>query len=251
LDRATYDEITYWYDEAIRSGTFAEFHEFVISSLLDLVGDLRGLRVLDLACGQGVVARRLAERGATVVGVDISAAMLDLARYYERSELRGITYRQEDAGSLAGLADESFDGVVCNMALMDIADLPACLDSVARVLRPGGSFVFSIVPPFFQTPGSPRWVRENGKIVGLEVRNYFTEGYWRRDNPEGVRGKVGAYHRTLSTYVNELVRAGLAIERFVEPPATGRLAEIAPVYKEVPAALLARCAKPGDGRTHA
>jgi SAM-dependent methyltransferase len=251
LDRAAYDGIAEWYDEAIRSGTFAAFHEFVISALLDLAGDLRGLRILDLACGQGVVTRRLAERGAKAVGVDISAAMLDLARHYERSEPRGITYRQEDAGSLAGLADESFDGVVCNMALMDILDLRACLGSVARVLRPGGAFVFSIVPPYFQTPGSPRWIRENGTIVGLEVRKYFNEGHWRRDEPDGVRGKVGAYHRTLSTYVNEVVRAGLAIERFVEPPATGRLAEISPVYKEVPAVLLARCAKPGNEGTHA
>ncbi len=58
-----------------------------------------------------------------------------------------------------------------------------------------------------------------------------------------MRGKVGSHHRTLSTYVNALVRAGLAIDRFVEPRAKGRLVERVPGYREVPPFLVARCEK--------
>ena len=239
-----YDEIAGWYDEAIRSGPLAPFHEWVIPLLLDLAGEVRGRDVCDLACGQGVVSRRLADGGAEVVGVDASKSMLDLARSYETEEPRGITYLRGDAQRLDAVAGEGFDGVVCNTALMDIPDLPAALRTVSRILRPGGWFVFSVVHPVLQTPGSPRWVVEEGEVVGLDLRDYFREGFWRRGNGGGLRGRVGAYHRTLSTYVNELCGAGLIIERFVEPRASGRFAEGSPVYEHVPVVLVVRCAKP-------
>ena len=129
--------------------------------------------------------------------------------------------------------------------MMDIPDLVATLRAVARILRPGGWFVFSVVHPICQTPGSPWWVLEEGGIVGVEVRDYFAEGYWRRATPNGIRGRLGAHHRTLSTYVNGLADAGLSIERLLEPRATGRYAEAAPVHEDVPAALVARCKRGG------
>ena len=229
----------------MRDGPLAPFHEWIIPIVLDLAGGVRGLRVLDLACGQGIVARRLADWGASVVGVDVSKRLLEKARRYEREELRGISYLPDDARTLHGLEDAGFDGVVCNMSLMDISDLGATLRAVSRVLRPGGWFVFSVVHPICQTPGSPWWVEEDGKIIGVEVRDYFAEGHWRRGNPEGIRGKLGAHHRTLGTYVNELSRSGLSLERLLEPGATGRYAEVAPVHEKVPAALIARCVKRG------
>ena len=243
MSRAAYDEIAGWYDEAVRSGPLAAFHAWVVPIILDLAGEVRDRRVCDLACGQGIVTRRLADRGASVVGVDISEKLLEIARGYEREEPQGISYIRGDAQSLDAITDETFDGVVCNMALMDIPDLAAALHTVSRILRPCGWFVFSVVHPIFQTPGSPWWITEDDVIVGVEARNYFAEGYWRRDNPEGVRGRVGAYHRTLSTYVNALAQAGLTIQIFLEPRATGRLGELAPVYNELPVALIGRCTR--------
>jgi ubiquinone/menaquinone biosynthesis C-methylase UbiE len=246
LTPADYDEIAGWYDEAVRSGPLGPFHEWIIPIVLDLAGEVEGQRICDLACGQGIVSRRLADMGAQVVGVDVSAGMLDLARGYEREEPRGITYIRGDAMALDVVADRTFDGVVCSMALIDIPDLAATLRTVSRILRPRGWFVFSVVHPVLQTPGSPRWVIEEGEIVGLQLRDYFAEGFWRRDKPEGLRGRVGAHHRTLSTYVNELSRSGLTIECLLEPRASGRFAETAPVYQDVPVALVVRCEKPAE-----
>lgn len=175
--------------------------------------------------------------------MDVSERLLDLARRYEREEPLGIPYLIDDARTLANQPSTEFDGVVCNMSLMDIPDLAGTFGSVSRVLRPGGWFVFSVVHPICGTPGSPWWAKEDGEIVGVEVRDYFAEGHWRRDNPGGIRAKLGAYHRTIGTYVNELVRSGLTLERLMEPKATGRYAEIAPVHRDVPAALVARCVK--------
>lgn len=239
---ADYDDIAGWYDEAIREGALAPFHDWILPIVVGLAGEVEGCRVCDLACGQGVVARRLADRGASALGVDVSEKLLDLAWRYERDEPRGVEYVRGDAQTLDGLADCTFDGVVCNMSLMDIPDLGATLGAVSRVLRPGGWFVFSVVHPICQTPGSPWWAREGDAIVGVEVRDYFAEGYWRRGNPEGIRGRLGAYHRTLSTYVNGLARFGLDIERLLEPRA-GDYADLAPVHRRVPVALVARCTR--------
>lgn len=241
MSGASYDEIAGWYDEAVREGPLAPFHGWIVPIVLDLAGDVRGRRICDLACGQGIVSRRLAGLGASVVGLDVSEKLLEIARYYEREEPRGISYLLEDAQTLDGLADGSFDGVLCNMSLMDIPDLNATLGSVSRILRPGGWFVFSVVHPICQTPGSPWWAREGDTIVGVEVRDYFAEGYWRRGNSEGVRGKLGAHHRTLSTYVNGLTRSGLGIEHLLEPRASGDYADLAPVHRHVPVALVIRC----------
>src|ERR1700712_2401425 len=109
--------------------------------LEELLGDVAGQQVLALACGQGRDAPPLADLGAAVTGVDYSERMLEQARRYEQESPRGIAFVQGDAQTLAGLADDRFDGVVCHMALMDIPRLAPTVESVARVLRPRGWFV--------------------------------------------------------------------------------------------------------------
>lgn len=233
---AAYDAIAEWYDRWLRE---RPIHELVVPSLFALTDDVAGRRVCDLACGQGVVARLLAQRGARVVGVDLSRRLLALARQSEVVEPRGVVYCQGDARALA-IAADTFDGVLCNLALMDISDLAAVCREVRRVLRPQGWFVFSITHPCFETPGS-RWVDAGAGTGHREVRDYFVEGQWYSANLDGVRGKVGAYHRTLSTYLNTLLAVGLIPEQFNEPRATGTLAARMPGYSEVPAFLVTRC----------
>ena len=107
-------------------------------------------------------------------------------------------------------------------------------------MRPTGWFVFSITHPCFQTSRSSRSVdAELG--VSRKVSAYFDEGYWRSDNPDSVRGKVGDYHRKPGTYLNSLVSEGLPIEKVVEPQASDQIAARSPEYIEVPAVLVARC----------
>ncbi len=233
-----YDQIADWYNGSIRSGSL--IHDLVVPELLNLTGDIRGKHVCDLACGQGVIARQLAQKGASVVGVDIAEKMLAFARRDEEMEPLGIVYLHDDAQTLSSIADAIFEGVVCNMALVDIPDIDATCHTVQRILREGGWFVFSITHPCFQTPAST-WTNAEDGSVYREVRGYFTEGFWRSANPQGVRGQVGAYHRMLSTYLNALIGAGFLLERMVEPQATGQIAASIPGYTEVPAAILVRC----------
>jgi len=186
------------------------------AALLDLLGDVRGMRVLDVACGHGRIARELARRGARVAGVDISEVLLDRARATEIGDPLGITYLNVDATSGRALAGETFDGIACNHGLADIDDLDGAVATVARVLRPGGRFVFSILHPCF-----PGW-DEDAPSSWPPGDGYYAEGWWLARNP-GIRGKVGSNHRTLSTYLNTLVRHHLTIDEVAEPAPTPRM----------------------------
>lgn len=231
VGRARYDQIADFYDGVVgdrvddNAGTAA---------LLDLVGEVRGARVLDLACGQGRMARALAARGASVVGVDISGALLDKARAVGDAHALSIVYRLVDAAAPNALSGQTFDLVVCNFGLTDIDDLDGALATVARVLPSRGAFVFSILHPCF-----PGW-GESAPSSWPPDSTYFDEGWWLARN-RGFRGMVGSNHRTLSTYLNLLARHKLRIEHAVEPEPT----EWAGTPPSVPLYFVGRCCREG------
>ncbi|HEY6418931.1 MAG TPA: class I SAM-dependent methyltransferase [Candidatus Binataceae bacterium] len=189
-----------------------------------LIGDLSGRRVLDAGCGDGYHTRMLAHMGARIVGVDISDAMLATAREEENREPLGIRYEELSFAKLEGLADASFDAVVCMMALMDTPDLEGSLAEFARTLRPGGMFAFSILHPCFLTRGY-EWVRDaGGRCTGLKNSDYFDMSsdwidrwHFSAAGSEAVDFAIPRFHRTLSHYVNALIEAGFVLERVVEP----------------------------------
>ena len=237
MTHGSYDAIAEWYDQFIRDRPI--YHEIVLPGLFKLMPELQGQEVCDLACGQGLVSRELARRGARVTGVDVSEKMLQLARRYEEGAPLGIRYVQDDAHVLESLADASFDGATCSMALMNIPDIGAAFRALRRILDVAGWFVFSITHPCFETPHA-RWREKDGGKVIREVWGYFDERLWQSDNPNGVRGKVAEHHRMLSTYVNGLSEAGFVLERMVEPEATGQRSVQVPGNREVPSILLMR-----------
>lgn len=109
-------------------------------TLFGLIGDVRGKSILDLACGDGIYARMLADRGAARVhGVDLSGGMIELARRTESARPRGITYSVGDAADVGGLGE--FDIVVAaylfNYA-QDRAQLARMAESACRNLVQGG-----------------------------------------------------------------------------------------------------------------
>jgi ubiquinone/menaquinone biosynthesis C-methylase UbiE len=155
--------------------------------------------------GQGWVARELAQRGAQVIGLDLAPNLLGLAQRYEEQEPLGIRYMQGDAQMAEGLHDQQFTGFVCVLALITLADLQATLLSIRRILQPGGWLDFAIPHPYFETPHA-QWTSlpDPDHPLGRIVTGYFDERQWFSLNPDGVRSRVGDYHRMLSTYLNQL-----------------------------------------------
>ena len=177
----THDDIAEWYDQWV--GTYSMRDDPFFAAVEALMGDVAGRRICDLACGQGRVSRYLAGQGAHVVGIDLSAKLLEIARCHEEELPRGIEYLLADAQSLDDEEVGTFDGVVCFMALMDIPDLAPTINSVARILRPDGWFVFSILHPCFHTSQSGEMMSPEGAV--RTIRSYFVEGYWRSDTRSG------------------------------------------------------------------
>jgi SAM-dependent methyltransferase len=231
-DGPGWSDIAGWYDELVERGSGP--HETAVATLLGLLPALDGLAVLDVGCGTGLATRALAAAGAgSVTGADASAAMVERARAHGGP----VAYVVDDARALARFADAAFDGVTCQLALMDVPDLDRALAAVHRVLRPGGWFAFVIAHPAFLGPGARPTVVDGRPVV--VVPEYLDERFWRSENPEGVR-RAGQHHRTLATYLNGLVAAGFTLEEVVEPRASARLAEQQPVYADVPIFLAAR-----------
>jgi SAM-dependent methyltransferase len=176
---------------------------------------LQGQRVLDLGCGFGDFARAARSHGAReVIGIDISARMLDEAR--RRTNDPAIAYIQAaieefDAG------EGSFELIVSQLALHYVADYAAVVRRVAAALRGGGRFAFSVEHPMCTALATGEWHRgPNGAALHWPVDGYRDEG--KRRTTWFVDGVI-KYHRTLETYVNVLLAARLQLVRLEEPEA--------------------------------
>ncbi|MEM9624171.1 MAG: class I SAM-dependent methyltransferase [Pseudomonadota bacterium] len=213
-----YDDHVDFYVGFVDSVKSTSAFQVTIDAIFDALGDLDGMHVCDLACGEGFLSRLLAERGATVHGFDASTKLIEVAR--QRSG-RSIQYDVSDAQHLPGVEPAIYDVVLCHMAIMDIPDIDALFATVRRILKPGGRFFLTVLHPCFETPfdaadREPVETDEQGNYAGCRVMRYREEGLWDSGGA-GVRGHMGAYHRMLSTYLNSLISAGHRITQLLEP----------------------------------
>ncbi|GIE84988.1 Methyltransferase domain-containing protein [Actinoplanes regularis] len=176
-----------------------------------LLGDVQGKRILELGAGAAAGARWLRGQGAQAVALDLSAGMLRHA--LEAASRSGVTVPLVQADALAlPFRSASFD-IVCTAfgAIPFVADSAAAMREVARVLRSGGSWVFSVTHPM-------RWIFwDEPDESGLIARNsYFDRSpYVERDE----QGRVSylEQHRTIGDRIRELVAAGFVVRDLVEP----------------------------------
>jgi len=221
----SWDTIADWYAERLRSGS--AMHDFGRDILLDhLPAFLAGQRVLDLGCGEGIIARAVAARGASVLGIDPSSRMIEHARDTEKSQPNGTVFSVDDGCTLATVATSSFEWVTAGLSLNNVPDLDAALSAVHRVLVPGGSLVLTVPHPCFEAPHAT-WTETEEGTVRRVVGDYLTEGFWRSGNPDGAR-RAGNQHRKLSTYLTALVGHGFSIEAVDEPTPDARVVAAQP-----------------------
>ena len=213
-NEAQWEQHAGWWQREYSAGADPEYED----QILPLVAaHVRGARlVLDIGCGEGQVARRLASLGATVVGVDPTASQLSTAR----ARAGGPHYLRARAEGLP-CASRAFDTVVLCLALEHIDAFETAIHEVARVLEPGGRFVLVLCHPLLQAPGAG-WIDD--QIVG--------EQYWRVGtylDEERVFDEVAPgvdllfIHRPLSRYVHAMGEAGLLIDDMIEEPPPPRL----------------------------
>jgi SAM-dependent methyltransferase len=179
---------------------------------LRLLPPLEGIRAFEIGFGSGHGLKYLAERGAAELwGIDISATQLALATEFLRELGVEAHLFQSPMEEDPGLPVGTFDLVFGIYSIGWSADLPRTLRLVSSYLKPGGVFLFSWEHPMYSCLG-----HANGRIV--IDRPYHDEEPFEKADWLGAGPPVFMMPRTVSTYLNEIVAAGMTIERIVEPP---------------------------------
>ena len=179
----------------------------------ELIGDVQGKRILDLACGSGRKALTLAQEGAAkVVGIDKSQNFI--SKWKTRETPENLEFYQGDISNLSDivvLKGEKFDMVLCFQALTFSTNLKGTISAIRGFLNVGGRFILTNAHPF-------RFVVEKQERHGIkpgeayrDESNYCYPSMW--DN------SVTISHTTpmLSTVINAIIRNKFSIERVLEP----------------------------------
>lgn len=207
-------------------------YEFFGPQHIALCGKVTGLEILDLGCGPGYLSRRLAERGARVIGLDISEGLIDHARRREEAVPLGIEYIVADAVTIAERwPPETFDMVTSCVSLQDMPAPMEVIRSTYALLRPGGRFVSMLTHPCTDTPHREWELDEAGEKRALKIDRYFEEVAlsWRWPTRASAPSFVTTgLHLTLGTWFDGFLDAGFRLRRLTEPRPTEEALEIRP-----------------------
>jgi ubiquinone/menaquinone biosynthesis C-methylase UbiE len=268
-DITTFEEIA---DEiasfAIESA--GDIQRYIVSpAMLEMIGPVTGKSILDLFCGAGYLSRRLASLGANVTAVDSSDRLIGIAGEINNRENENIRYAVAEPTDLSVIEDSTFDDIVCNMGLMITRDLAGTIAELARLVKLGGRFIFSVVHPCFYMPDACWVPGQDGDVRYRAVDNYYSESWWPSEiitaltlmgrdlPPMGQEPRVLSLskdrsrterrpvrkikHRTLATYFNALSARGFNIRRIAEPRPSPEILAIKPeleIYYRLPVALI-------------
>lgn len=235
-----WEQLAAWWVETFTEGADDEYERQIIPLVLaELVG---AGSVLDLGCGEGQIARRLASAGSRVVGMDPTRALLEEAR----GRAAGPTYVQA-SGSAIPVSSEPFDAVLVSLVLEHTPSLASTVSEIARVLRPGGRLVLVLNHPLLQSPGSG-WIEDH---VLDPPDSYWRVGPYLEDiefeEQFDAERRVRFIHRPLHRYVNAFAARGLFVTNMIEP-APVEIAESdlpRPVPADIPRMMVLRLEKLG------
>lgn len=217
-----YDNETFFEDFKEKRSNEVNFNDLIETPiLLAMLPDLHGKNILDIGCGMGQHAKQYSDMGAkSVLGIDISEKMLGYAREHFYAD--NITYRQmvlEDIGEL----NQKFDLVTSSLVFDYVKDFDKLMEDVYAIMEDGARFVFSMSHPMATAYDGqyPRYTRsESGERLYANINNYFVEGQrkitWVVDDYE-------LYHRTFSSILNSMIKAGFLIEECQESQISDKL----------------------------
>jgi 2-polyprenyl-3-methyl-5-hydroxy-6-metoxy-1,4-benzoquinol methylase len=196
------------------SGTYNDLVE--VPAMLDLIGDIKGKRVLDAGCGHGYYSLLLAKKGAIVTGIDISEKNIELAKKNASNTSVNCQFLVCDMQDLSIFDSDTFDLVTSSIVVGYLDDLKKAFLEVFRVLKPQGIFSFSENHPMLKG----EWEKDReGRRLHWNLDNYFERSIiiakWKTQN--GGIIETRSQHRTVQDYFDALLSAGFTIERLVEP----------------------------------
>jgi ubiquinone/menaquinone biosynthesis C-methylase UbiE len=245
--RSVWDSLAGWWDEQMEAGNTWQ-RSLIAPAVERLLAVRPGERVLELACGNGEFARKMAELGARVLATDFSDAML------ERAQGRGgaIEYRRLDATDADAIRalepDGPFDAAVSNMAIMDMTEIEPMAEGLAAVVRPGGRLVISTLHPAFNS-GSVVFVTEmtqdaDGRMArehSIKRSTYIESTTHRGTAMEDQPTTQWYFHRPIEAILQPFFDHGWVVDGLAEP-VLGR-SDSTP-FAQIPGVLVVRFARP-------
>ena len=254
--KTDWSNVADWYDELVGSDGSEYQREVVFPGVLRLLGDVKGKRVLDVACGQGVLCRLMAAKGATAIGVDAAAPLIESARRQSPpAEAGSPTYFRGDARELSeivALRDQPFDAAACVLAIQNIHPIQPVFDAVTKLLKPGGTFVIAMMHPAFRGAKESHWGWDDQANVQFRrVDRYLVP---RKSpiyaNPGKKDGNyTWTFHKPIGDYIAAGTKAGLltdALEEWASHKASQpgpKAAAENTARKEIPLFMALRCVK--------
>jgi ubiquinone/menaquinone biosynthesis C-methylase UbiE len=236
-----------------RMGEGNDFHKMLIEpTQLRLLNIKEGDKILDVACGNGQFARKMAELGANVTAVDFSDRFIAIAK---SKGTHNIEYHVIDVTSeadLKKLTNNTYDSIVCTMALMDIENIDTLINHLPKMLKKEGAFVFSILHPCFNS-GENTLIYERDDLGGEVKGRYYVKicNYLIEKSEMGI-GMIGQpkpqyyFHRPVSTYLKYFFKNGFILDAYEEPSFVN-IEESDSIYdnvfKHIPPALVCRLRK--------
>jgi len=239
-----------WWDDKIGDGNALQI-ELIEPATERLLGIASGETVLDIGCGAGRFARRMAELGACVVAIDFSERFIARAKERTPPEM-SIEYLVMDATNrekLLTLGANRFDAAVATMALMDMATIEPLMGALRELLKPGGRFVFSVIHPCFDSSHTCKFAEQvvaDGRVTtrrGVMVRGYLTPTACRAEGIVGQPEPQHYFHRPLGMLLNAGFREGFAIDGLEEPAFRTGVEDAAAVWwrhPDIPPVLVVR-----------
>jgi len=220
-----WDRLADWWDDRIGNGN--EFQDYLIEPATERLLALKpGERVLDIACGAGRLAQRMAALGAIVIAVDHAEKFLNRARERTTENIERIQYLKLDATdplALVSLGEGCFDAAVCTMALMDMSLITPLISSLPKILKPRGRFVFSVIHTVFNS-GTARHVAEqfehDSEVTirsGITVTEYTEPFAYKGLGVLGQPEPQHYFHRSISLLFNTCFKFGFVLDGMEEP----------------------------------
>lgn len=216
-----WDPVAAWYDKLVGESGSDYHRNVILPAAMRMLAPQPGESVIDVCCGQGVLARPLIAAGVgSFTGVDASPKLIEAAKKHHGGNPR-VQFRVTDVTGLdAPWADGSYDAATCLMAVHDVADVAAMFHNMAKALRPGGRAVLVFMHPCFRIPRSTHWGWDNDQKIQFRRVDTYTS---RLVIPitthpgKGGGGQTVFHHRPLAEVINALGAAGLAVTACEEP----------------------------------
>ncbi len=222
--KTSWENVSLWYDTML-AGVDTYQSKVILPNVVRLLDPKPSRHIVELGCGQGFFSEVFAKMGASVLGLDASRSLIEIAqkRVEKEAYARNILFVTGDAANAPAIASKSADDVVVVLALQNMKDIAKVAGEMKRIMKDDGRAIIVLNHPAFRVPQHSDWGFDDAKKTQYrKISKYLSELTLDIDMEPGrtAQGKRSAvtksFHRSLQAYMKAFSGSGLAITRIEE-----------------------------------